>query len=84
MKHVARVPEDCRCGGHTGRCGICDFGLIVCVRCNGAEAGMTTECCGRPITEEEQELIARGDLDFEMGVWFKDGRPVMDGRKPFR
>jgi hypothetical protein len=84
MKHVARVPADCRCGGHTGTCAICDFGLVVCVRCNGAEVSMPTECPGRPMTEEERELVARGDLDYDMGVWFKDGSPVFTNGRVHR
>jgi hypothetical protein len=84
MKHKSMMPEDCKCGGETQRCAVCDFGLFICKVCRGAEAALTTECCGRPMTEEERELTARGDLDFDMGVWFKDGQPVMDGRKPFR
>ncbi len=80
-KHIWRDVASCKCGGNTGLCAVCDFGLAVCARCGGAEAGITTECCGRPMTEEEQELVARGDLDYDMGVWFHNGRPVIiEGR----
>lgn len=85
MKHRYAEPADCQCGGQTQRCAVCDFGLCICRVCKGAEAAMPTECPGRPMTEEERELIARGDLDFDMGVWFKDGKPVMESkRKTFR
>jgi hypothetical protein len=77
MKHKWEDPKTCKCGGHTQKCAVCDFGLAFCIVCRGAECQITTECCGRPLTEEEGELVCRGDLDYEMGVWFRDGRPVI-------
>lgn len=51
-------------------CPICVGGLGFCTVCNGAEGTLTTECCGRPITEEEEHRIyIVGDLDFYDGKW---------------
>ncbi len=81
MRHKNMEPADCRCGGHTGICAVCDYGLYVCKVCRGGDATLPTECPGRPLTDEEKELIARGDLDYDMGVWFHEGQPVMrDGK----
>jgi hypothetical protein len=84
MKHKYETPETCNCGGHTQRCAICDFGLTFCVKCKGAEVAMPTECPGRPMTAEESELVARGDLDYDMGVWFHLGQPVFKDGKVFK
>jgi hypothetical protein len=33
------------------------------------------------MTEEEKELVCKGELDYDMGVWFHLGRPVIrDGK----
>lgn len=51
-------------------CPICVGGLGMCSVCGGAEGTLTTECCGRQITEEEQHRIYEvGDLDFVNGEW---------------
>jgi len=84
MRHKYSTAEDCKCGGWTGRCAVCDFGLAICNTCKGAEAAMPADCPGRPMTEEERELVARGELEFTMGVWFLDGHPVFKDGKVFR
>ena len=44
--------------------------LAFCTTCKGAEGSLTTECCGRPMTEEETNRVYRvGDLDFIDGEW---------------
>ena len=45
-------------------CNICDGGLALCTVCNGAEASLTTECPGRKISDEEQDQIVKGNLDY--------------------
>ncbi len=51
-------------------CPICVGGLGFCTVCNGAEGTLTTECCGRPITEEEEHRVyIAGNLDFYDGKW---------------
>ncbi len=48
----------------------CEGNLASCTTCKGAEGSLTTECCGRPITEEEVHRIYEvGDLDFVDGKW---------------
>lgn len=44
--------------------------LAFCTVCKGGEGSLTTECCGRPITPDEEEHIYEiGDLDFIGGKW---------------
>ena len=48
----------------------CGGGLAFCTVCKGAEGSLTTDCCGRPITEEEEYKIYNlGILDFRDGKW---------------
>lgn len=45
-------------------------GLAFCDVCKGGEGSLTTECCGRPITPDEEEHVYEiGDLDFIDGKW---------------
>ena len=55
----------CSCGDEL-RCPTCQ-GLLTCTVCNGAEASLTKDCCGRPLTEEEDARI--GDIDYVNGMW---------------
>ncbi|MFA5313869.1 MAG: hypothetical protein WC375_11255 [Methanomassiliicoccales archaeon] len=65
MKHIYK-----KCHCHKIGCWFCDGGLAVCTVCNGAEGTLTTECCGRPITKDEEHLIYKeGTLDFVAGAW---------------
>lgn len=58
----------CDCG--EGPCNICGGGLAFCTMCNGAEGSLTTDCCGRPITpDEEDKIYKQGSLDFRKGEW---------------
>ncbi len=51
-------------------CQFCDGGLGWCTVCNGFEGTLTTECCGRKITPEEEHAIYKtGTLDFKAGEW---------------
>lgn len=44
--------------------------LFFCSVCRGAESDLTSECCGRPITEEESKAITDGKLDYKRGEWY--------------
>jgi len=58
----------CNCGEDP--CNICGGGLQFCTICHGAEGSLTTDCCGRPLTEEEERLIyEEGVLDYVAGEW---------------
>ena len=49
-----------------------DDTLAFCTVCKGGEGSLTTECCGRKITPDEEEHIYDiGDLDFVNGKWVK-------------
>ena len=66
MEHVLET--------HKGRsceygCAICDGGLALCKVCGGAEGSLTTECCGRELTEVTLDAVYGGTLDFKGGVW---------------
>lgn len=53
------------CNGES--CMICNGGLASCNTCRGAEASLTTSCCGRPLSSEEQDRVQAGELDFVDG-----------------
>lgn len=49
---------------------VSDGNLAFCTTCKGGEGSLTTECCGRPITQEEEHKIYNlGTLDFINGKW---------------
>lgn len=53
-------------------CFMCAGGLAYCTICCGAEASLPTCCPGRPITDDEQDAIVSGVLDFVLpGVWVR-------------
>lgn len=65
MKHTW---YECKC--HQPGCMFCDGGLGHCTVCNGFEGTLTTDCCGRKITPEEEDAIyKKGTLDFVNGEW---------------
>ena len=44
--------------------------LAFCTVCKGGEGSLTTECCGRPMTQDEEYHVYNiGDLDFVNGRW---------------
>ncbi len=47
----------------------CDGGLVVCTVCNGAEASLPKECPGESMSEDLQQRVINGDLDFQDGEW---------------
>ena len=53
---------------------VCDGELAFCTTCKSGEGDLTTECCGRPITEDESHKIyTLGTLDFIGGKWITKG-----------
>ena len=65
-EHTWAVHKDCG----NWSCPICVGGLGFCIVCGGAEGTLTTECCGRKITKEEEDRIYKqGNLDFRDGKW---------------
>lgn len=63
MEHVKHECDD-------DRCIVCVGGLYLCEVCSGAERSLPTDCPGRPLTYDEQEMIARGKkFDFLDGAW---------------
>lgn len=53
-------------------CAICEGGLSHCIVCGGLEGTLTTNCCGRQLTKEEEEQIyGERSLDFRYGIWMQ-------------
>jgi hypothetical protein len=46
------------------QCLVCDGGLGICVVCKGGEAELAKMCPGRKLTDEERELVVRGELEW--------------------
>ena len=61
MDHQYHVCDD-------EHCNICIGGLATCVVCHGAEIDLTSECCGRPMTDEEHSRVPY-ELDYKDGEW---------------
>lgn len=58
------------CSSTCTGCQFCRGGLAHCIVCHGFEGTLTTECCGRKLTEEEEDKIYKqGTLDFKNGNW---------------
>lgn len=61
------------CKGCERGCQFCDGGLGYCTVCGGFEGSLTTDCCGRKITEDEEHRIYNeGTLDFRGGQWVNE------------
>jgi len=59
-----------KCTCYEVTCPYCEGGLGFCTVCNGFEGTLTTECCGRRITkEEERKIYEEHSLDFKNGEW---------------
>lgn len=55
---------------HCGECYTCKSELTYCEVCGGFEGTLTTDCCGRRLTQEETHRIYDlGNLDFRFGRW---------------
>lgn len=67
-EHVQYI---CKCQREA--CQFCDGGLFACTVCGGFEGTLTTECCGRKLTEEEEDRIYnKANLDFKNGQWVNE------------
>ncbi len=73
MKHKW---HECEC--HKPGCQFCDGGLGLCTVCGGFEGTLTTDCCCRQLTQEEQDEVYKGERDFVNGTWIY--RPKPDAR----
>lgn len=71
MEHKLLKHEKCT----VWNCLICEGGLSVCVVCGGAESSLTSECCGRKLSDKEQYAVSCGD-DYKNGKWV---RPYIHG-----
>lgn len=55
---------------HDAGCMFCQGGLRHCTVCGGFEGTLTTDCCGRKITaDEERRIYDLGTLDYRRGAW---------------
>jgi hypothetical protein len=72
MKHVR---YECKC--NKLYCQFCDGGLFACTACRGLEGTLTTDCPGRPLTEQQEAMIYDyrvWDYREDKGGWcFPDG-----------
>jgi len=67
MKHDLEKHKNC----NKEYCSICVGGLALCTVCGGAEMTLTTDCCERPLTEAECDLIINSELDFKNRIWVR-------------
>jgi len=67
MKHKYLEYPECGCELE-GHCMICDGALSVCTVCKGAEIELTTDCIGKPLTDNQRIGVANGD-DYKEGKW---------------
>lgn len=58
---------ECDCGKTT--CRICARKVKHCRVCNGSDGMLTTECCGRTLSENEEYEVYCDKLDFINGKW---------------
>jgi hypothetical protein len=55
-------------------CFICNGGLADCTVCGGAEAALTTECCGEKLPVNILDSVQANELDFIGGHWVEKVR----------
>ena len=68
---------ECNCNKE--HCIYCDGGLAYCVICKCAEGELTSECCGREVTEQEKKQIyIDGTLDFKEWINKSNGKNLGD------
>ena len=53
-------------------CMICDGGLALCEVCGGLEGGLPSECPGERMSNETQDKVYRGEIDFRNGAWVEN------------
>ena len=67
MDNVVIFPKHKLHGAHNCQdpdCNVCSGGLGVCERCGGAEASIPTDCPGEPMSQDQQDLVQSGQLDY--------------------
>lgn len=66
MTNVVQWPAHmrARCKPRCEGCCLCQGGLFSCTRCGGGEASLPTDCPGVPMTEEQQDGVMAGLLDY--------------------
>lgn len=69
----AHVPKGCTREDCDGTCHACS-GLIWCEVCGGTEGSLPSECPNRMMTEQENDDVYAGKLDFIHGRWNSDGK----------
>lgn len=58
----------CKC--NRTYCQFCEGGLYACTVCGGFEGTLTTDCCGRMLTKDEEDKIYHQQiLNFRDGQW---------------
>lgn len=58
----------CKCSNPY--CQFCEGGLYACTVCGGMEGTLTTDCCGRRLTaDEEDRIYNQHKLNFRDGQW---------------
>ena len=68
-----------KCDCNEVHCQYCDGGLAFCTVCKGGEGSLTTECCGRPLTDEEEDRIyIERTLNFKGGRWVNEGKGLYE------
>jgi hypothetical protein len=74
MKHVWTEHQKCT----RIACMICDGGLALCSVCGLLEGALTTDCCGKKVSYDTQDLIYKGgNLDFREGYgWVNEPNPT--------
>lgn len=65
MQHQYKKHTD----GCNGSCVICDGGLSICSVCNGAEGQLTTDCCGRKLSQDTLNAVYEGRINYRNGEW---------------
>ena len=56
---------ECKCNHQF--CQFCDGGLFVCTVCGGFEGSLPTDCPTEKMTQDEQDQIYGGQLDYREG-----------------
>ena len=52
-------------------CNYCRGGLAFCTVCDGAEGSLTTNCCGKSMSEKTSDSVYACKIDFKDGHWQK-------------
>ena len=70
MDHVYATCAGCERG-----CMLCDGGLALCDVCRSLEGALTSECAGRYLSQDEENAVYAGILDYRDGMWIEASSP---------